>query len=920
MMEQASRARVWRFLSAFLRDEAGGDQLAVLANKEALSAFARAGEANADLREAARLFGDFLGDGDMTAKARELAYEYADIFLNAGANPVFPYESVHVTGTPLVMQKPVFELRKAYRAAGVRKNPAYKDLEEHIAVELEFLAWLLENDKVEAYAGFFPGFAIWAAAFAEQLQECARSDFYKALALTLKAMLGDADGRLAKTLAPAMEAMPGLTAPAWVTLAEGADEPQPDRQVPTHCYTCGAQCGMVAKLTDGVFTGAQGLPGDPKSAGRLCPKGGSSPKHLYSAYRLKAPLVREGDRFRKASWEEALARTAEGIKRVEPGKLAYFRGNDFCNWIHEALFDSLGCPKGTHRTMCDNSNRMANEHNLSDKRPWMNYQESDYILHFGINELTSSYGQRKTAEFKDALKRGAKLVVVDPRKSDTAAKAAEWIPITPGADGAMAMAMCWVIVSEGLYDKDFVENWTTGFEEFRKRLMGEEDGQARTPEWASEICGVPAETIVRVAREFAQAKAKGAISWTGLAQTPNAHWATAAIQALNGLCGTFDAPGGPSLPFKRKLKSAWTADQEKPPKAPAPKVDSFGLWSGWSPALFEAQVDAGKIKGMVMYWGDPVLTWGNSASVARGVDKLEFLAAIEAFMCNTALKADVILPDATWLEQAQVKPDWLYEAFIGYFAEVVPPMYDTRPMWRVTKDLAVELGLGRYFPWDDVEDALRNQMAGTPWSYDELKEKGFLLTDPAEYYKYRAWGSLNPPEGYGSSGKSRTGKYNFVNPVSVEKGDVDPLPDYKAIDARFRPDADYPFVFGNFRLFQHEHCSTFNNFQLMKLKPSNTLTMNDEDARELGLTAGDLVRVTSPWGSCDIKVEPTPDMRRGVLGAAGGYGHLRGLEGDPKYPGFGGVNMPGSLMPPNTVEPTGGTPFLKYIKTRVDKL
>ena len=124
--------------------------------------------------------------------------------------------------------------------------------------------------------------------------------------------------------------------------------------------------------------------------------------------------------------------------------------------------------------------RMSNEHNLNDKRPWINYRDSDYILHFGMNELAASYGQRKTADLKAALDRGAKLVVFDPRRSETAA-ANEWIPIKPSTGAALAM--CHVIIKNDLYDRELVVNWTHGFEEFKKRLMGEEDGISRNPAW-----------------------------------------------------------------------------------------------------------------------------------------------------------------------------------------------------------------------------------------------------------------------------------------------------------------------------------------------------------------------------------------------------------------------------------------------------
>ena len=912
-------AQIYRFLSTLLRDEVSAEALSALSSRDFRGPLEEMPAS--PLATAALELNETSGGLD----AGQLRYEYADLFLNAGANPVFPYESVHRGGTPVVQQQPLFDLRDVMRSADVHVDPGFRDLDEHVAVELDLFAFFLE--KGEGHATFFTETLYpWVGLFCSQLESCAAHPWYAALGRLGSAVLecsrnlledsGTACARDCAALAGALRRC-GFPLSASLVLP-GARAAGEEREIATHCYTCGALCGMKAKVRDGVMTGAAGLPGDPKSAGRLCPKGGSTPKHVNSAYRLKAPLIRENGRFRKASWDEALDLVAARLSAVPEGRLAYFRGNDFANFVHEAFFEHLGCPKGTHRTMCDNSNRMANEHNLSDKRPWLNYDESDYIILFGNNELATSYGQRKTAAFKKALDRGAKLVVFDPRKSETAAKATEWLPIVPGTDGAAAMAMAYVLISEELYDREFVNRWTTGFDEFRNRVMGGEDGIARTPEWAEGICGIPADTLARIAREFAAARAKGVLSWTGLAQTPNAHWSTAAIQALNGLCGTFDAPGGPSLPFKRKLGSAWRDGQRKPEKKAAPKVDNFLLWSGWSPARFEEQVRDGRIRALFSYWGDPVLTWGNSESVARGLEQLDFCVTVDAFMCNTALYSDVVLPDSTWLEQAQVKPDWLYEAFLSYFAEVVPPMYDSRPMYRIVQGLAERMGVADAVPWASMDEAFANQMRDLPWNFEELREKGFIVTDEARYHKYRDWGSINPPAGYGSSGASKTGRYNFLNPVSLEKG-VDPLPDFKPVDAELRPDAEYPFLFGNIRILQHEHCSTFNNFQLMKLRKTNTLLINTADAAKHGIVSGDLVQVSSPWGTARIKAEVTEDIRPGVLAAPGGYGHVRGLEGDPKYPDMGGVNVPGALMPPNVTEPTGGTPLLKYIKARVER-
>lgn len=924
-----SRAKRYQFLAALYRDEIPLSLIKAMQKDEFIKPFLESvrGCGFIDLMSGAEVMATYLQSGPAEKLYNDLRYDYADLFLNAGSNPVFPYESVLLTGEPVLMQESVFTSREYLKRAGVRKKESFKDLEDHIAVQIELLRYLNEKENYDLYLEFFKErYCQWVPNLCDQLvaSSPAQNNFYQGLAhYTRGALMCESlrNSGFTKGLEVTMRLLPALESldldPGYATIEEGEPREGFTGTIPSHCYACGALCGNSAKLKDGVLVSVSGLKGDPKSHGRICPKGASAPKHVYSPYRLKTPLIKEGNRFRKASWEEALDVVAKKIDSFDKSKLGYMRGNDWANNIHEALFDHLGCPKTTHRPMCDNSNRMANEKNLNDKRPWLDYKESDYILHFGMNELATSYSQRKTAELRAAVNRGAKLVVVDPRRSETARLATEWIPVNPSTDAAVAMAMCYVIVNKELYDKEFVSEWTHGFEEFKKRLMGEEDGKARTPEWASEISGVPAETIERLAIEFAMAKNKGCISWTGLAQTDNGMYSTAAIQALNALCGTFDAPGGPSLPFKRKLGSPWGEGQEKPPAGSAPKLNKFKIWSGWAPAYLPQDIEQGKLTGMINYYGDPILSWGNQEAITKAIEKMDFVVTIDAFMCNTALYSDVVLPDSTWLEQSQIKADWMYEAFIAYYAEIVSPMFDSKPMWWITVELAKRLGLGKYFPWRSAEEFERNQMAGTQWPYEELKQKGFIITDPAEYYKYKKWGSFNVPSGYGSSGSTSTGKYNLLNTVAEEKG-IDPLPDYKEPNPELQPDDQYPFIFGNFRIFTHEHSSTFSNYQLMKMYGSNPLWINTLDAYERGIKEGDKVKVSSPWGEVTTRALPTWNIKRGVLGSGGGFGHVRGLEADPKYPQFGGVNTPG-IMKPNYTEDVGGTPLLKYIKTRVEK-
>lgn len=873
----------------------------------------------------------------------ELRYEYADLFLNAGNNPAFPYHSCYVSREPLVMQGPVAEVRAAYAKAGVHKNPDYWDLDDHLAVELEFMRYLAEQaayddaNQEEQFEFLRNHLMGWTVEFCAVLTSAAQTDFYRGLAeLTMSVLFNErmfsfsmlseqtgSDGyaHVLEKMAAAIDALE--LGEDYSTLARGVIAPEPQKTVKSHCFICLGLCGQEVRVKDNIITGSKGMAGDPKGGGRLCIKGGNAHHNTYSAYRLKTPLIRENNRYRKASWNEALDLTVEKLKSFDPSTVGYHRGNDFNNWCHEAVMSAYGAPhKTTHRQMCDNPNRMVMEKCFSEKRPWIDYGKSEFILLFGINELATSAGQRKVNDLKQAVKRGAKLVVVDPRRSETANLATEWIQINPSTDGALALAMCYVIVQKELFDKEFVENWTYGFGALRARLLGEDDGIARTPEWAAPICGVPAETIERLALEFAAAApACGTSSWTGVSQAPNTFHAVMAIQGLNALVGSFDAPGGPALVRKYKLASAWSDDQPKPPNNAAKvKLNKGHAWSGWIPGYFEEDVDKGNLKAMVCYFGEPVMSSGAEPSIKRAVEKLDFTVSVDCYMSNTTMLCDVILPDCTYLEQSRVVADWMYESFISLGQKAINPMYDTKSVVSIFCELGRRLGFGEYFPWKSEDEYLSNQLRNQDINLEELKKVGFHITDPHEYYKYRQWGSVNPPAGYGSSGNSATGKFSFIHQGCEEAGlnavadYVDPWADHPEL----QPDEQYPMIAGYFRVIEHEHTSTFWNVSLMKACGSNPVWVNYVDAKEHGIEDGDDVIVASPWAEVRAKVRVTWAIRQGVLAAAGGFGHHRGLEGDPKYPQFTGFNT-NYLLPPNTACKWSGTPPLKYIKTNIRK-
>ncbi|MCI5191659.1 MAG: molybdopterin oxidoreductase [Candidatus Electrothrix sp. AU1_5] len=935
-------ARVYSFLSFLYQDEIPLSFIEAMQAEPFLSQLTKAAGNCSALTPALRQIVNALHSASSQQIYNELRYEYAELFLNAGKNPVFPYASCYVTDEPLVeplvMQQPVVAVRQVYHKNGVHKNPAYLDLDDHIAVELEFMAYLAEQSEQQdeqqesqEQQAFLDEHLGWVDALCKTLRSSAQSVFYQGLAELTQAVLAASRSKQDSV----EEDIEQLAQPLALldfentskTLSQGIP-PQPlqqvDRTVKTHCYICAGLCGQTVKVKDEIITKISGLAGDPKGGGRLCIKGANAHKNTYSAYRLKTPLIRENGRFRKASWEEALNLTASCLQKFDPKTVGFHQGNDFNSWCHDAVMAAYGTPnKVTHRQMCDNPNRIANEHCGNDKRPWIDYAHSEFILLFGINELVTSVGQRKLNLLRQAIKRGAKLVVVDPRKSETGQAATEWIPIIPGTDGAMALAMLYVLVTENLYNTTFVQDWCYGFDALQRRLLGKEDGIIRTPFWAEDICGVPAATIERLAREFAAvAPAAAALSWTGVAQVPNAVHATQAIQALNALVGSFDAPGGPSLVSKRKLASPWREDQPLPPNNKEKfQLNSSKLWKGWIPTHCEEDVQTGRLKAMLCYFGNPVMSSSAEPCMRRAMEQLEFSCAIDCFMSNTTELCDVILPDCTYLEQSRVISDWMYESFLSLGQQAIPPMYDARSVVDIFTQLAERLGFGEYFPWKTAEEYMSNQLRGQEITLEELVQKGYFVTDEQQFYKYQEWGSFNPPAGYGSSGNSVTGKYNFIHPAA-EKAGLNALPDYISPYAdwpELQPDADYPMIIGYFRVMEHEHTSTAWNPALMKKCGSNPVWINYLDAKQRNIADGDEVLIRSPWGEVKAKAQVTWGIRQGVLATAGGFGGKYGLEGDPKYPQCKGFNT-NVLLPPHIACTWSGMPPLKYIKTQIKKV
>nr|MBI2905729.1 molybdopterin-dependent oxidoreductase [Chloroflexota bacterium] len=320
-----------------------------------------------------------------------------------------------------------------------------------------------------------------------------------------------------------------------------------DGYLTTMCEMCVWRCGVRAKVSKGRVVKLEGNPDHPHSLGKLCARGQSGIMTTYDPDRVLYPLIRVGQRgegkFRRASWEEALDLVAgkmQGIKdKYGPEAMVFSSTHNLSQVQFENLLSGYGSPNyGTQRSLCFNSMVTAFLLTYGIEEPARNYDNVKYILLVGRN-LTEAISTSETTALMDAVARGAKLVYLDPRFTKTAAKATEWIPIRPGTDSAFLLAMIHVIVTERIGDCDFVQQYVLGCEDLPTAMA------EYTPEWAETKTGVPADTIRRIAREFAAAK-HFALAHPGWRTSNfiNSFQTERAIATLNAIVGNVFEPNG----------------------------------------------------------------------------------------------------------------------------------------------------------------------------------------------------------------------------------------------------------------------------------------------------------------------------------------------------------------------------------------
>ena len=708
-----------------------------------------------------------------------------------------------------------------------------------------------------------------------------RRDFLR-LSAAAAVGLGTSGLRPFATLAQMGQGAPGTASTHALRSLAAQDE-----WIATCCNMCGGTTGILAHVVNGRVVKIEPNSANPvgvanistdyynlKSTGaRMCPKGNAGIMSLYDPDRVKKPLKRVGARgagqWQEISYEQAVNEIAAKLADIKstygPEKVIWFAEDNNFVPIQEAFCNAYGTPNFLqHSNLCDVARKVGFQMTLGNGRPLPDLRNTKYMLIFGWNPLGAMKWVHLPRILIDGLANGAKLVIVDPRCSETADKALDynglWLPIRPGTDGALALAMANVIIGEKLYDASFVANWTVGFDQLAALVA------TKTPEWAANITGIPAATIRQVARELATTKPAVVDAWSGPGHHMNGAEGSRAIAMLAGLIGQVDAPGTLILPDR---KGPMFAGPTLQPPVPArvdgkgtkyPFAHSSGVYVEARDAMISGQPYQPKAAVFIMQ--NFVLSVPNTTKNLQALNNLELIVAVDTHLSETALMADYVIPGSVYLERYELLPQWVTFPVVTLRQPVVQPVYGQKLEYEFIQDLAIRMGYNVY-PFNVayekyLDDALR---AGINIGLADLKALpgATWIGGDTHYDKYQTSGFATPSK-----------KFEFYSQQMADKG-LNPLPDY--VPTEDGPTTTYPFHLINWKEALHTHSRTMNNRWLMEFHGENELWINADRAKTMGIAEGDTVTVENQYAQGQVKARLTRRIHPDVVGMTHGFGH-----------------------------------------------
>lgn len=661
-----------------------------------------------------------------------------------------------------------------------------------------------------------------------------------------------------------------------------------EQVVPTFCAMCGPTpraCGIYAFSKDGRFLRAAGMRESPLNRGALCPKGQASAQWVHSPDRLTVPLQRVGakgeGKFKPITWDEAVQIVADKLleqkEQYGPESLAIlapaFRTY---NAYLKRFLVAHGSPNYGHSGICALQRAFSFSYTVGDW-PRAEIANSDLIVYWGRQPIHSGPAMSGPRMLLDAKARGAVIVAVKPSVEPDSSKADIWVPVRPGTDAALALAMLHVVVGEDLIDHAFVEKWCYGFGELREHV------RQYSPEWGETVSGVPADQIREFARLYATTKRACIDLGNGVEHASASNDSIRAIAILIAITGHLDRPGGnvfdvrnPGQPAPKgiTLQERLTPDMVDKlvapefPKAFQPFIE--GTTSAYY-RIFDSVLSESPypVRTIIAPGTQPLVSNRGTQRVLKALQKLDFFVVVDVARTAEMDYADIVIPVATSYES-----DHPFEAADGHVMarnRVIEPLGAYGSTYQFFLDLAVKMGYGADFWHGSMEAAMDDQLEPLGITCEELRQHpaGIRLGgggggNGRSYEQYEQVFRRKSPR-LDKAPYLPHGKVEIYN-TSFQEAGFNPLPEWReppeSLSGTPGLTEKYPLVLSDYHTSKNFTASWQRNVPyLRELEPHPTLHIHPSAASSRGIGDGDWVIVKSPHGRLKVKAELYPGIR-----------------------------------------------------------
>ena len=871
--------------------------------------------------------------------------EYNELFKGVHADIYIPLWTSVVRGG-YILDKTCLAILRYYHAWGYEPVAMDGNPPDYTGQQFRFLCYLYacalhaidNNAQAERFCGAAEQFiAKWLDETARALAEGIRryGHCFLDVAEDIECFLSGADGKKDSGGTAYQDmAYPDAGLFCYAAYIHGPFPPLPDqasRQIKiAGRNNCGGLCGLRLTVEEGCVTGIgsnHAPAGEPPIV--PCIRGMAYHKTFLDGRRLRCPMQRIGERgqgrFRRISWEDAADISAEAWTRIRgrygPASRYVHYGTGVDSLISPGnmarrLLNLDGGHLGYYNSYSSACVRFTTPYIYGDNFSGNSLDDilnSKLLILWGHNPKETVFGSERAWYIARARERGLRVIVIDPRESDTVRSwADEWIPLRPSTDAALADALAFTIWSEGLHDRRFMDTYCQGFDEahmppglspnqsYEAWLFGRQDGVPKTPGWAEAITGVPRDRIVKLARDYAAAKPACLLPGLGPQRTGSGEQTVRGLIALTCLTGNVGIPGGGAA-GTGAVPGLAVSGYPVPPNPYPGKIPVF-LWTRAAEDARSMRPETDGLTGVQRLDTDIKLIFnlaGNALvnqhgdinrtiALLKDTSKIEFILCSDVFMTPSARYADIILPGASFLEEEGILPPWDFGDYLLYGGKAIEPVFDCRGEYGFFAALAQRLGL--YEEWSSghtstagwLETIYRNIRQANPDfpDYDTFKrEGGYRRPRAAPYIAYAE--QIRDPAGHPFATPS--GKIEIYSPRLAALGrpeEVPAIPRY--IPCPEGPEdplrEQYPLQLIGWHTKRSTHSIQDNTRRLEKAEPQR-LWIHPLDAESRGIGSGDIVEVFNERGTSLLPAFVSERIMQGVIAMPQGGWYTPGHEG-----------------------------------------